>query len=169
MGRGARGDDAVAGLRGGLRRGSELDKLARRGEETIRTLIYAMTPPMRVELEQAVINAYVEQLDEPGLDNQYQRALSNFDEQTLAEWKADVHALYAARELDPETASFETLPEDLKRFIVGTAISFASPSDEDAVELVLDTVLPILSPARVEQLSDECSELYWRDHGAHSN
>jgi len=136
--------------------------------DAIRAIAESVGREARRQLLSEVVRAWVDEIPESELGAQYAKAIADLDEHDLsmlAAWHASLEVGQPIANRDFLVTVFPSLGE-MRREALKIAASFRGEEAFDAgvaEEQAMNTVLPLLSKDRAEELAGECLDLYLWD------
>lgn len=137
-------------------------------QDAIRAIAESVGREARRQLLSEVVRAWVDEIPEAELSAQYAKAIADLDENDLsmlAAWHASLEVGQPIANRDFLVTVFPSLGEN-RREALKIAASFRGEEAFDAgvaEEQAMNTVLPLLSRDRAEELAGECLDLYLWD------
>ena len=137
-------------------------------KDAIRAIAESVGREARRQLLSEVVRAWVDEIPEAELSAQYAKAIADLDENDLsmlAAWHASLEVGQPIANRDFLVTVFPSLGEN-RREALKIAASFRGEEAFDAgvaEEQAMNTVLPLLSRDRAEELAGECLDLYLWD------
>lgn len=137
-------------------------------QDAIRAIAESVGREARRQLLSEVVRAWVDEIPEAELSAQYAKAIADLDENDLsmlAAWHASLEVGQPIANRDFLVTVFPSLGDN-RREALKIAASFRGEEAFDAgvaEEQAMNTVLPLLSRDRAEELAGECLDLYLWD------
>ena len=137
-------------------------------QDAIRVVAESIGREARRQLMGEVVHAWVDEIPETELVSHYAKAIADLDEEDLsllAAWHASLEVGQPIANCDFLVNVFPRLGEN-RREALKIAAGFRGEEAFEAgvsEEQALDTVLPMLSRERCEELAEACMELYCWD------
>jgi hypothetical protein len=137
-------------------------------QDAIRVIAESIGREARRQLVGELVRAWVDEIPERELEQQYAKAIADLDEHDLsmlAAWHASLEVGHPIANRDFLISAFGSLGDN-RREALKIAAGFRGEEAFDAgvaEEQALETVLPSLSRQRSMELASECIELYLWD------